>query len=223
MSFVEKSYWTTRAIFAKIVAQVKKMNLRYNLPAGYEIKELPTEEFDKLWLKPAKRIFNDNSLMFNAQDVYTQAQLKRFKKLRQQYDSKTHIKINLALYHRGKFVGWSWGYQDNPTEFYMCNSAVFEKHQGKGLYTCLMKEMLSRVIALGFSRIFSRHMLTNNSILIAKLKHGFKISSFEMSDRFGALVHLSFYPSKIQNDIMDFRTGHTRPNKRLKKIFQLDS
>ncbi len=203
-------------------AMSKLPNLKYKLPAGYSIKELSTEEFDKLWQKPGKRIFNDASLMFNARDVYSKKQLKQFKKLRESFDTKNHLTINLGLYHKNKFVGWSWGFQDAPTEFYMCNSAVFEEHRGKGLYTCLMREMLSRLADKGFSRIYSRHMLTNNSILIAKLKQGFKITSFELSDRFGVLAHLSFFPSQIQNDILSFRSGDLRPTKRLKKIFQLD-
>ena len=43
-------------------------------------------------------------------------------------------------------------------------------------------------------------MITNNDILIAKLKQGFKITTFELSDAYGTMAHLTYYPSKIKNE-----------------------
>lgn len=197
------------------------MDLKYRLPKGYSIREVPSEEFGKLWEKPAKRIFNDSSLMPDRKKIYSKRELAQFKKLREIFKSKQHFRVNLGLFYQNKFVGWSWGLQETPTVFYMCNSAILEGHRKKGLYTCLMREMLKRVLEKGFSKIYSRHMMTNNDILIAKLKQGFKITTFELSDDFGTMVHLSFYPSKIKNEILDFRSGHKRPNRRIKKIFRL--
>ncbi len=110
---------------------------------------------------------------------------------------------------------------ETPTIFYMCNSAIFEEHRKKGLYTCLMKEMLKRARSRGFAKIYSRHITTNNDILIAKLKQGFKITNFELSESFGTMVHLTYFPTKIKNDILDFRAGYKRPNKKMKKIFDI--
>lgn len=197
------------------------MAFNYKLPKGYAIRELQTEEFGKLWPKPAKRIFNDSSLMYDARDVHSKKELKQFEKLRKGFNSKDHIRINLGLFHKNKFVGWSWGFQETATIFYMCNSAVLEKHRKKGLYTCLMREMLKRVTNAGFSKIYSRHMMTNNDILIAKLKQGFIITNFELSDAFGTMVHVSYYPSIVRREILDFRSGHARPTRRIKKIFKL--
>ncbi len=197
------------------------MNLKYKLPSGYSIKEIPTEEFWNLWHKPAKEIFNDKSLMYDNKDVHSKKELNQFKKLRELFNSQNHLRINLGLFYKNKFVGWSWGFQETATTFYMCNSAILEDHRNKGLYTCLMKEMLTRVTETGFAKIYSRHMITNNSILIAKLKLGFKITTFELSDAFGTMVHLTYYPSKVKNEILDFRSGLSRPNRRIKKIFRL--
>jgi hypothetical protein len=197
------------------------MSLVYKLPTGYSIKEIQTEEFAKLWQKPGKKFFNDASLMYDSKQVHTKKELNQFKKLREIFNSKQHFRIYLGLFYKNKFVGWSWGIQETATVFYMCNSAVFENHRQKGLYTCLMKEMLKRVTEKGFAKIYSRHMITNNDILIAKLKQGFKITTFELSDAYGTMVHLTYYPSKIKNEILDFRSGHMRPNPKLKKIFKL--
>ena len=196
-------------------------NFSYRLPKGYTIRELPSDEFEKHWTKPGKKIFNDTSLMYSSNDVHSKKELNQFKKLRVIFNGDQHLKINLGLFYKNKFVGWSWGYQEKATVFYMCNSAIVDGHRRKGLYTCLMREMLKRVVGRGFTRIYSRHMITNNDILIAKLKQGFKITTFELSDAFGTMVHLSYYPSKIKNEILDFRCGHARPNRRMKKIFKL--
>lgn len=197
------------------------MSLNYKLPKDYVIKQIETAQFAKLWGKPGKKFFNDASLFWDSKEVHTAKELQQFKKLRELFQSEKHFKINLALYYKNKFVGWSWGFQETPTVFYMCNSAVFESHRKKGLYTCLMKEMLKRASSKGFAKIYSRHIITNNDILISKLKQGFKITSFELSDAFGTMVHLTYFPSKIKNEILDFRSGYRRPNKKMKKVFKL--
>lgn len=197
------------------------MSTDYKLPKGYEIRDVESEEFGKLWEKPGKKFFNDKSLFYKSKEVHSKKELNQFKKLRELFKSEKQIRINLGLYYKNKFVGWSWGFQETPTTFYMCNSAIFEEHRKKGLYTCLMKEMLNRAGSMGFAKIYSRHIITNNDILIAKLKQGFKITNFELSDSFGTMVHLTYFPTKIKNDILDFRAGYRRPNKKMKKIFDL--
>lgn len=195
--------------------------MKNKLPKGYIIKDMPTEEFHKLWQKPAGKLFNDTSLFYDHTQVNTQKESEKFEKLRKQFDSEKHFRLNLALFYKNKFIGWSWGLQETATVFYMCNSAIFKEHRRKGLYTMLMNEMLKRVCEQGFMRIYSRHIITNNDILIAKLKAGFKITNFELSDRFGTMVHLTYFPQKIRNEILDFRSGYKRPDKKMKKIFKL--
>ncbi len=53
------------------------------------------------------------------------------------------------------------------------------------------------------------------------MKRGFKITHFELSDTFGVMIHLSYFPQKIKNDILDFRSGLVRPDKKMKKIFNI--
>ncbi len=196
--------------------------MKSKLPKDYVIKEISNlDEFGKLWQKPGKRMFNDRSLFFANSEVYSKKELLAFKKLREQFHSNHHYRLNLAVFYKNELAGWSWGFQETPTVFYMCNSAILEKHRRKNLYTCLMKEMLKRVTKKGFMKIYSRHIITNNDILIAKLKEGFKITNFELSDSFGVMVHLTYFPQKIKNEIMDFRSGLNRPNKKLRRIFKL--
>jgi hypothetical protein len=196
--------------------------VHYKLPKDYFIKEIPdSDEFGKFWWKPGKKLFNDRSLFYSNDDVYTKKELSTFKKLREKFSSQHHYKLNLALFYKNEFVGWTWGFQETPTVFYMCNSAILPKHRRKNLYSCLAKELVRRVSEKGFMKIYSKHIITNNDILIAKLKLGFKITTFELSDSFGTMVHLTYFPQKIKNEILDFRSGLNRPNKKIKKIFKL--
>lgn len=195
--------------------------MKSKLPKGYVIKEIPNEEFWKIWKKSAKKMFGDNFDYYGSEGIDTKSEIKKFKKLQKQFNTSEHYQINLALYYKDKFVGWSWGYQQMSVCFYMCNSAIEPKHRRKGLYTILMNEIVKKASAKGFQSIYSRHIITNNDIIIAKLKAGFKITNFELSERFGVLVHLTYFPQRIRNDILDFRSGFKYPSKKMKKIFKL--
>lgn len=195
------------------------MSLKYKLPPGYEIREIPDAQFWDLWTRPAKKIFNDVSMFYRNAEVFTKQELEQQNKLRNEFP-KT-FKLNLGLYYKNKFVGWSWGFQEQATVYYMCNSAILPTHRKKGLYTCLMKEMINQAMKQGFTTIYSRHIITNNDIIIPKLKCGFKITSFELNERFGTMVLLSYFKNKTQHDILDFRSGFRKPSKKMKKVFDI--
>lgn len=214
----------TKSILNAIVSHLQisyAFSMNYKLPKDYSIKELPTEEFRKLWEKPARKIFSDNLDYYGSDLIDTKSESKKFKKLFKEFNSSQHYRINLGLYYKNKFIGWSWGYQQTALTFYMCNSAVDTKYRRKGLYTILLNEVIKRTAAQGFQSIYSRHIITNNDVIIAKLKTGFKITNFELSEKFGVLVHLTYFPQKIRNEILDFRSGFKYPSKKLKKIFKL--
>ena len=119
------------------------------------------------------------------------------------------------------FISWSWGYQESAFRFYMCNSAVFSEFRRKGLYTRLLNEMVARATRLGFQEIYSRHIITNNAVIIPKLKEGFIISSMEISDSFGTTVNLSYYPKKLRKKILDYRAGQIKPDLEIKKCLNI--
>jgi len=187
------------------------------LPEGYEIREMTGEEFGPLWEKYAKALFDDAQLMYRPIDSYSAEEKGKIPALRSHLQQA--FRIRLGLFFRGDFVGWTWGFQETPETFYMCNSGVLEPHRRKGLYTILMQRIVSRAVGEGFQRIYSRHTATNNAILIAKLKAGFFITSFELSDTFGVLVHLCYLPNPTRRKVLDFRAGHLRPDDEVKKLF----
>jgi ribosomal protein S18 acetylase RimI-like enzyme len=106
-----------------------------------------------------------------------------------------------------KIVGWSFGSQVNGDDFYMINSAVFPKYRKQGIYSIMLRRVVKHVSRLGFQRIYSRHKMSNNEILIPKLKFGFVITGFQINDQFGNLVELSYYLNKKRRELLEVRIG----------------
>jgi hypothetical protein len=99
------------------------------------------------------------------------------------------------------------GLQESSEIFYMVNSAVLPPFRKKGIYAKLASTVVQEAVELGFQVVYSKHVATNNAVLIPKLKAGFTITSFEVSDQYGVLVHLKWYANSARRKMMDFRAG----------------
>jgi len=75
--------------------------------------------------------------------------------------------------------------------------------------------MVQEVTQLGFQRIYSRHRATNNAVLIPKLKAGFVLTSLEVSDAFGTMVHLTYFSHPLRRKILDYRVGQIQPDQEI--------
>ena len=186
---------------------------------NYEIRELHIDEFGPLLGEHRKTFFEDESQIFRLGNALSGNELEKMGVLKSSLGEP--IRINLGIYYNNEFVGWSWGYQESASRFYMCNSAVFPEHRRKGLYTMLLNEMIKRVTAIGFQEIYSRHTTTNNAVIIPKLKIGFVITSIEITDLFGALVHLTYFPNALRKKILDYRVGQIKPDDEIKNYLDL--
>src|SRR4051812_39789631 len=62
---------------------------------------------------------------------------------------KGKYELRIALLHRGKLIGWTYGWQDsgNMGDFYMANSLVLPEHRGIGLYTAMVEKVLELTTA----------------------------------------------------------------------------
>jgi len=117
-----------------------------------------------------------------------------------------------------KIVGWSFGMQKSQEDFYMVNSAVFPEYRQQGIYTIMMQKGVEKATEMGFQRIFSRHKMSNNAILISKLKFGFVVTGFEVVPRFGTMILLSYYPNKRRRKLLEIRIGSRKPDEEDMKL-----
>ena len=189
------------------------------LTDGYSIREMSHEEFEPLWDKHASDIFDDNSQIFRVFQWLNEEEKIKIKALRESMG--TPYQLRLGLYFRDEFVGWSAGHQESAETYYMRNSAILPAHRRKGLYSLLLTETLRIVKEKGFQKIYSRHNATNNAVIIPKLKAGFTISSLEVSDMFGVLVHLTYFPKELRRKMMVYRVGDMRPDDEIKTCLSL--
>lgn len=190
------------------------------LPEGYRFVELPNEEFQKLWIQWGEIIFKSNDTSMDFQRVLSEEERAQVRTLHKNLQQM--VRFNICLFKGEEFCGWFTGDQYNNETFYMRNSAILPNHRRKGLYTALMYEVLERVKKMGFQVVLSRHTTTNNSIIIPKLKAGFVITALEVSDRFGTLVHLSYYFNEKRRKVMLFRSGDFKPDKDVRSALRLD-
>lgn len=117
--------------------------------------------------------------------------------------------LRLGLLYKDDLIGWTDGWQDSIEQdtFFMGASLVLPAFQKKGLYSALVKKVLEVTKEDGFQSVSSLHIMTNNPVLIAKLKLGFSMYGFEVNTRYGALVRLIHHHSEIKKKALRFRAG----------------
>jgi len=189
------------------------------LPDGFKFADLSNEEFRENWDKWGPEIFHANSNHLNIRAVLSDEERVQIGGLHQKWSELP--KINIGIFKDKDFCGWFTGEQFDYETFYMRNSAILPQYRRKGLYTALMSEVLKRTENMGFQIVTSHHKMTNNSIIIPKLKAGFVISGIEVSDRFGTHVRLSYFFNAKRRKAMDFRVGDLKTDSELSKALSL--
>jgi GNAT superfamily N-acetyltransferase len=188
------------------------------LIGDYSAVLLDEEEFAPLFRQYRPRVFANTLKVFPGQ-LMSEGEKKAVQDLSRRLG--TLYRLNLGIYHDGQFIGWSFGVQADEDRFSMINTGILPDHQGKGVYTALLPRILEILQAQGFQVVFSRHVVTNNRVLVPKLKAGFVITHLELSDTFGLLVHLSYFFNPRRRKLLDFRAGQLAPDDELKGLLEL--
>jgi ribosomal protein S18 acetylase RimI-like enzyme len=193
----------------------------WKLKSGIELRALGSSEFSPLLKRYRKEIFDDNVPIFRPYSFYSEGEKLKVDELHKYIEDL--VQIRLCAFDKGEFVGWSYSQQDKGSTLYMQNSAILPAYRRQGLYTEMVKVVMAIATDAGFQSIFSRHIATNNDVIIAKLKLGFNITGMELSDAFGTLVHLTYLPNETRKQFLDFRAGLTRPNEKIKEHLKFNS
>ena len=170
---------------------------------------LSSEEFFPFFQENRSNVFK-GEFDFNTKAVLTEDEKTKQKTLWEPL--KNIHRYQLVAKENDKIIGWSFGIQKTFEDFYMVNSAVFLEYRRQGIYTKLMELAMEHITDLGFQRIYSRHKMSNNAVIIPKLKAGFVITGFEVNDVFGNLVELSYYSNPRRRELLEVRTGMRRPS-----------
>jgi GNAT superfamily N-acetyltransferase len=122
---------------------------------------------------------------------------------------KQRYELRIALLHHEILIGWTYGWQDgnHTCDFYMAASLVLPAYRQRGLYRKMVEIVIQETKQQGFSTIRSRHIMTNNAVLIAKLKLGFIINGLEQDDSLGSLLRMVYHHDELRQQAQAFRSG----------------
>ncbi len=179
------------------------------LIGDYRVLELPPEDFSPLFSEYRPVVFAENHHLSPGY-AYSDEEKRRLEPLRERMNDA--YTLRLGIFKEDTFVGWHLGMQVAPANFMMVSTGILEEHRRKGIYTALLPLVLERVKAEGFQVVASRHNLTNNAVIIPKLKAGFVISGFEVNDMYGSLVQLSYFFNPTRRKMLDVRVGQAAPD-----------
>jgi L-amino acid N-acyltransferase YncA len=128
-------------------------------------------------------------------------------------DASTRVpgRFGLVAFRGETLVGWSQGYREGTNQFYMLNSGVANAERRKGVYSLLVKGMLTHAESQRYLTVRSRHTATNTAVIIAKLKLGFHVSGFEYSEVYGPLLQLTYLVSQARRELYENRASPIRP------------
>lgn len=132
---------------------------------------------------------------------------------------KDMFKLSIYVLKGEVRIGWFWGEQRDKETFYMVNTGLYKEYRNKGIYKAMLPVILDLVEKEGFQIVTSKHIVTNNQVIVPKLKAGFLITSLEVYDVFGVLVTLSYYFNKTRRKVVDYRVGQLKPDKQIKSLF----
>lgn len=177
------------------------------------------DNFDSL----VKQYFDNNYPILRWRDYLSNDEASSVSKLNLRLENKK--RIDVAIYKGEEIVAWSYGWQAGleSANLYMANSCVTPDFRRQGLYTLILNKVLDIAKEEGFHTISSRHVVSNNPVIIAKLKAGFKITGIELSEIHGNLVNLTYFNNDLRAEAYEVRSGFSKTNnKTIKKIFSKD-
>lgn len=183
------------------------------------IRELTQEEADII-IYPLVNSSFENTFSYPVMNLRTQTEIDAFPRLKESFRKREFL--FLAAYEEEDFLGFSISFQARSYELYTQTSVVLENHRRKGIYTALTRHIQNWARVKGYQMITSNHVAANNSVIVAKLKLGFKITGFELVDDFGSLVKLTYFVNETRDRLFDVRSGLRRPDEGERKILNLE-
>ncbi len=180
----------------------------------YYYREASPEEFGAFYTGHRSRMFAAVPEI-PVESYMTGAELQR----RREYDSLVSgmYELRLLLLRGEEVIGWHIGRQAYREAANMSNTAIFPEHRSKGLYSRLLPAILELYRAQGFGRVLSKHHASNNAVLIPKLRAGFRITGFEIDERYGLFVNLAYFFNEQRLRAYLFRTGALRPDEEISR------
>ncbi|MBS1684277.1 MAG: GNAT family N-acetyltransferase [Bacteroidetes bacterium] len=166
--------------------------------------DISFEEYSKLMKAYSNKVFQDAPQLRIplSEDTITSDWNRNFSNFQAQC-----FYICRCIFKDNEPIGWFYGIQEKARTFNMINTGILPEHQGQGIYTALLHQLIIELTGLGFTVVKSQHSLNNNHVLIPKLKKGFVISGIEVFSGFGTLVHLAYFVNPNEKKAFSYKIG----------------
>jgi GNAT superfamily N-acetyltransferase len=151
------------------------------------------------------------------EELLTQEEREKHEQL--QNATKVLKRIRIGVYFKNRMIAFTFGFQTEGSNLHMALSCVHPEHQRHGIYSELLRAVLEYSKHEGFQTVDSHHRATNNPVLIAKLRAGFVINGFTLSDIMGCLVKMTYFQNPERRKLIDARSGLTRPHGSIREMF----
>lgn len=207
--------------FVKLLNPPITGRMTTNLPAGFSIEIMDEARFNETVGDLKKDIFNNQNICLWPKEVMSPSEEEKLTTLNRGY--VVNYALHLVLFYKNQLAGWTSGFQNSRESYCMANSVILPEFRGRSLYSNLLEVALEILTEKGFQRIVSHHHMTNNSVLIPKLKRGFVITGTQLSDRSGALVELTYFTNHTRKKVLRFRSGAIRPDKEISQLLRLSN
>lgn len=189
--------------------------MKADLGSGVRVEKVDKQQYDAFRLIHEPRIF-ENRYDINAQLALSASEKDAVTRLAENLGELYDLR--LGFFQGDEMIGWSYGIQVNAESFRMVTTGIVPEFQGKSIYSRFLEAYAKHIKEQGFQTLFSRHYATNNQVIVPKLRFGFLISGFEISDQFGLLLWLSYYFNPTRQKIMHVRSGFQQPDEEVDKL-----
>lgn len=173
------------------------------------------KEFMKYFTDNRDLVFSENTFI-QIEEILSENEKKKLSKLNRLKDN--NYRLRLYILKGNTRIGWFLGEQISRETFYMRNTGIFKEYRNKGVYTRLLLLLIEILREKGFQKITSSHIVTNNNVIVPKLKAGFLISGFEISDRFGLIIKLTYNFNETRNKVLRYRTGEIAADEQITQL-----
>ena len=177
------------------------------------------KEFMNYFIMNRDIVFSGNTV-FHTEEILSEKEKEKLSEISRM--TENYYKLRLYILKGDTRIGWFLGEQLNRETFYMRNTGIFEEFRNRGIYKSLLSLLIKILREKGFQKLTSSHIVTNSHVIVAKLKAGFIISGFEISDRFGLFVNLTYNFNEIRNKIMRYRAGEIAIDEQLIQLLNLN-
>lgn len=190
----------------------------HTLLPGITVRPMDVPEFGKLFMERRSEMF-DRSPSVNIGGMLEPDEIEAVRRL--QARTGASWRRQWALEAEGTVIGWTYGRQQDAEAFTMVNTAIAPDYRGRGIYTALLSFVIDVARKEGFQRIRSRHVATNNAVLVPKLRAGFLLTGMHLDETYGLMADLTYYTNPLRREIMTVRSGECRVSDRLRPFLDL--